>query len=52
VTFEVASGGKTLGTCNVEIPATDNGGTVRAGCRVNFDNSRQVQATTNITNPV
>jgi hypothetical protein len=51
VTFEVASGGKTLGSCNVEIPATDNGGTVRAGCRVNFDNSLQVQGRANITNP-
>jgi hypothetical protein len=52
VTFEVDSGGKTVGTCNVEIPATDNGGTVRAGCRANFDNSLQVQARANITNPV
>jgi hypothetical protein len=51
-TFEVQRGGAQLGSCTVPIPATDYGGSVRAGCRVNWDaTAGDIDATVSVANP-
>jgi hypothetical protein len=51
-TFEVDKGGAQLSFCTVVIPATDYGGTVRAGCRVNWDTTAAgTDATVSVANP-
>jgi hypothetical protein len=51
-TFSVLQGGKQVGSCMVTIPATDHGGTVRAGCRVGWDTTGgDAQGGVQIANP-
>jgi hypothetical protein len=50
-TFYVSLAGTTMGTCDVPIPVSGNGATVRAGCRVSFDFSQRVSGNVEVHNP-
>lgn len=51
-TISITGAGRDLGSCSFDIPTTDNGQSVRQGCRIDYDNSSSTTGNVGITNPV